>query len=131
MWTEVGQTPHPLDLGAWLLDDPGVKSPEAASSKAEVFQNLLHTLHIISRAEGHRPTSHLENSRVCVWDILEPICKGAHLADRDDHQVVMDIIAKASSIQVLVTSFLQSMLMLRDGWKAPVLFHVKNKAILF
>ena len=54
MWTEVGQTPQPLDLGAWSLDDPGVKSPEA-SSPWHGFQTLLSTLNIISWVESDRP----------------------------------------------------------------------------
>ena len=62
----------------------------------------MHTLNVISQVEDHRLTSHLENPE-SVSEILESICEGDHLAERDDHQVAMDIIAKASSIQVLVT----------------------------
>ena len=57
----------------------------------------MHSLNIISQIEDHSPTSHLENPE-SVSESLESICEGDHLAERDDHQVAMDIIVKASSI---------------------------------
>ena len=77
--------------------DPGVESLLAASSKVEDPELCCIPECYLPRTEDHSPTSHLENPE-SVSESLESICEGDHLSMRDDHQVAVDIIAKASSI---------------------------------
>ena len=41
MWTDVAQTPQPLDLEAWSLAGPGVKSPEDKLAHGRRFPDSI------------------------------------------------------------------------------------------